>query len=347
MKIKGLFPVAAAALVVTSGCSWFGLEEEFRDKGEDYKTASSITPIQVPNGYTTDRMRDVFVIPSVPSQVEFTDEDGDFDVPLPESLDSERDFQRVKIKSLGEDRWVATNVPTAAVWPRVRAWLNGQSVGVTSAVPELGVIETEWLVFNDTPELKDKFEIRIEPGFRAATSEVFVRHMQVSEVPEGEVVFDDANSQAERESWMIDQIANVIASQSDAETVSLLASDIGGKVKSEVVVSSDAPHLVLRVDFDRAWATLAGSIGNDEIEVLGFSREDGKIQISYTPVEDAEEDGWFSGLFSGDELAITPYVLTVSGEDNDVKVNLLDERGAMADAAEARTVLTKVRFQLD
>ena len=67
----------SAALSLGTGCSWFGLEQDFRDKGEDYKTASSITIVQVPPEYDTSRIRDVFVIPDVPQQVEFVDEDGE------------------------------------------------------------------------------------------------------------------------------------------------------------------------------------------------------------------------------------------------------------------------------
>jgi len=331
-----------AAISASTGCSWFGLEQDFRDKGEDYKEASSITVIEVPSQYDSSRIRDVFVVPDVPRQVEFVDEDGDFDVPRPVALNAQRDFQRVKIKRLSNRQWVSINVAPAAVWPRLRSWLNQQELDVVAADPSAGSIETEWLVFNDTPELKDRFRISVEPGFTSSITEVRVAHTQLEkDADDSLVVWDGSLSNDQRESWLIDQIANVLAAQSDAETVSLLASEIGGEPKSSIDLTGSAPALVLRVDIDRVWATLASSLNSESIVVVESRRDDGRIDISYTNVDEAEE-GWFSGWFSSSDTDIDYLTLAINETASGVVVTVENQ-----EFATGRQVLETIRHQLD
>lgn len=332
----------SAALSLGTGCSWFGLEQDFRDKGEDYKTASSITIVQVPPEYDTSRIRDVFVIPEVPQQVEFVDEDGDFTVPRPTALNAQRDFQRVKIKRLSNRQWVSINVSPAAVWPRLRSWLNQQQLDVVAADPGAGTIETAWLVFNDTPDTKDRFRIHVEPGFVSSMTEIRVEHAQLDrEADDALLNWDGTQSNDQRESWLVDQIANVLASQSDAETVSLLASEIGGEPKSAIDLEGATPTLILRVDVDRAWATLASSLNSDTITVMQSRRDESAIDISYTNTQE-DDSGWFSGWFGGDEITVESFTLVVTEVGDEVHLTVLGN-----DFANSRRVIETIRNQID
>ena len=341
--------VLTTSLVMMSGCSFLGYEDDFRDKGEDYKSAGAIEPLKVPKGYSDERIRDLFVVPEVPKQVDLSDEDGDFIVPAPVPLNIERDLQRVKIQRLGDRRWVNINIPASAVWPRLRSWMNSSGIDVVSANPESGVIETVWLKFNDDEANKDRFKIFVEPGYHATNSEVRVLHTRVAiDASDDEVNWSSVSVSDARESWMIDEVANALASQTDAETVSLLAQQIGGAAKSKIVMDSTPPALVLTIDFDRAWASLLGSIPGIDMTVVARSREDQTIDIQYHPQADGavHESGFFSSLFSSsDTIPVTEYQLQLIEEGRTVSV-VVKKNGAAVANDVTRQVLEKIRNQL-
>ncbi|WP_298634276.1 outer membrane protein assembly factor BamC [uncultured Umboniibacter sp.] len=339
----------AGSLILLSGCSFFGYENDFRDKGEDYQTANAIEPLKVPQGYSDERVRDLFVVPEVPKQVDLVDEDGDFIIPAPIPLNVERDLQKVKIQRLGDRRWININVSASAVWPRLRAWMNSSGIDVVEANPESGEIETVWLKFNDDEANKDRFKIFVEPGYHASTSEVRVLHSsQAVDADESLVQWPTLSDDDARESWMVDEIANALASQSDAETVSLLAQQIGGEPKSKMLPNASPPALVLDVDFDRAWASLLGSIPGVDMTVVSRSREDGTISIQYHPQPDGavHESGFFASMFSSsDTIPVTDLQLVVQESDSVVSISVTNSSSDIASDL-ARQVLEKTRNQL-
>jgi outer membrane protein assembly factor BamC len=339
----------AGSLVLLSGCSFLGYENDFRDKGEDYQTATSIEPLQVPQGSSDERLRDLFVVPEVAKQVDLADDDGDFIIPAPVPLNVERDLQKVKIQRLGDRRWININVSASAVWPRLRAWMNSSGIDVVAANPETGEIETVWLKFTDDEANKDRFKIFVEPGYHAASSEVRVLHSREEvDADESLAVWPASSVDDARESWMVDEIANALASQSDAETVSLLAQEIGGEPKSKVLPNAAPPALVLSVDFDRAWASLLGSIPGVDMTVVTRSRENGTISIQYHPQPEGavHENGFFANLFSSSAtIQVTDLQLIVQEGDDLVTVTVAQPGSAIAPDL-ARQVLEKTRNQL-
>ncbi len=342
--LRSLFGVA---VISASGCSWVGLDDDFRDKGEDYKTATSIEPMVLPDGYDDRQMRELFSVPSVPTQVEFVDSDGDFVVPAPSVLNFDTDVQQVRIQRLGELRWVKVNVPPAEVWPRLRGWLNSQDVVAMVADPELGLIQTDWLVFNDDADNKHRFRIYVESGFHPTVTEIRVEEQYTALDDDTLTINDWAESEGgeERDSWLVDRIANALAAQTDAETVSLLAQNIGGAAKARVMASDNVPHLDLFVSMTRAWATLSGAISNENLTVQSSDRADAEITIDYHPqVEGAAiESGWFNSWF-GDPSAVVEnatYVLKVTDGEDVVRVTVT-KNGQAIDPAIARQVLLSV-----
>ncbi|RMA79237.1 outer membrane protein assembly factor BamC [Umboniibacter marinipuniceus] len=339
----------AGSLALLSGCSFFGYENDFRDKGEDYQTAAAIEPLQVPQGYSDERIRDLFVVPEVPKQVDLADEDGDFIIPAPVPLNVERDLQKVKIQRLGERRWININVSASAVWPRLRAWMNSSGIDVVEANPETGEIQTVWLKFNDDEANKDRFKIFVEPGYQATTTEVRVLHSRAAvDADESSVAWPANSVDDSRESWMVDEIANALASQTDAETVSLLAQQIGGAPKSRMMPNATPPTLLLSVDFDRAWASLLGSIPGVDMTVVTRNREDGTISIQYHPQPEGavHENGFFANLFSSSAtIQVTELELLVQDIDGQVNVSVTQPGSEIA-ADLARQVLEKTRNQL-
>jgi len=333
----------SAVVLTTSGCSWIGLDEEFRDKGEDYKVASTITPLTLPEGYDTQRIGELYPVPVVPAQVELVDEDGEFLVPAPTPLDFNNDVQNVKIQRLGDDQWVKINVAAEEVWPRLRGWLNSQNVVSALAKPEEGLIQTEWLEFNDNAEERRRFQIYVQSGYKPTETEIRVAEQAAPALSLASITEFSRSAKPEREAWLIDSMAKALASQTDEETVSLLAQNIGSGAKANLVISDDVPHLDLSVGLNRAWTTLSTGISNIHLTVVQSNKEKLRVTIDYHPQTDiGEDEGWFFGLFSSeDEQIVKSYDLHAQQVGGIVRIEVKDANQPV-DAAVARQVLSSV-----
>ena len=113
--LRMLLPVA---LVTLGGCGWLaGDEGYFRDRGDDYRKAKSIPPMQMPENKKSEAVSQLYVIP-----VERTDAllDREFDVPRPQPIQGNPEEKVVRIQKLGEQQWILLDEAPAESWPRVR-----------------------------------------------------------------------------------------------------------------------------------------------------------------------------------------------------------------------------------
>ncbi len=305
--------VLLALCVWLAGCSaLFGQEGYFRDRGDDYLKADAIAPIIVPDGLTEGALDELYVIPTIADTgAEFVDK---FEVPRPQALNTGQFTERVKIQRLGQNRWILINTPPSEVWPRVRNFLgrNGLQVVFTDATN--GIIETAWLQFKSDPDNKDRYRLQIEQGVQPESTEIHVVHMSVDkDVPaSAELGWPASSVNAERESWMIDELAASLASEESSGATSLLAQTIGGGPKVEVRSGAVEPLLRMELDYSRAWATVGYAVQRGGYYLWDEDKTAGMYYVHFeAPVED-DEPGFFGRWFGGDDEAAapqTPYTL--------------------------------------
>lgn len=288
-----------AAAVTLSGCGMlFGDEGVFRDRSDDYLDAGTIAPMDIPATADPGVFEQLYVIPRVEkSEFEYPDE---FSVPRPQALAASVYSEKVKLQRLGDRRWIAINSPPAEVWPRVRNFLNTNGLRVARTVPERGLIETNWLQFKDDPD-RDKYQLRIEQGVQPDSTEIHVLHTNASlEIPAPtDVAWPEQSVSAEKESWMVDELAASLARDTGAGSASLLAQTIGGSNKVEMVSRDRDPVLHMDLSWNRAWATVSYALNEEGFRTIDSDSEQRLIYADYTPPEDSE--GFFSGWFRDDD----------------------------------------------
>lgn len=286
-------------LVGLSGCgTLFGDEGYFRDRGDDYLKAKSMPPMQVPENVDPNVLGQLYVIPDI-QQAEY-EYPREFVAPRPEALSSNVYSENVKIQKLGENRWIFINASPSEVWPRVRNFLNANGLQVSRTDAPRGVIETAWLSFKDDPDTRDKYLLRIEQGIQPDSAEIHVTHLSVpreSELP-AQVNWPTQSSSAERESWMVDELAVNLAAEIGSASASLLAQTIGGEEKISIAAKAGEPVLRMELQMIRAWATLNHALQQEGLQIID---EDSDAQIYYVQYADPEQSGgFFSGWFSRD-----------------------------------------------
>ncbi|MGH1469665.1 MAG: outer membrane protein assembly factor BamC [Cellvibrionaceae bacterium] len=301
MKLR-VKTISSVLLVVSllSGCGvFFGDEGVFRDRSDDYLKTDSIPPVEVPEGINQERFGELYVVPDIDrKEFEYPEE---FVVPRPQALAANVFAEKVKIQSLNGKRWVAINTSPAEVWPRVRSFLNTNSLAVAKTNPEEGIIETTWLQFKDDPDNRDRYQLRIEQGVQPDTAEIHVTHVKMKRDQEAplDVDWPETSVDAERESWMVDEVAASLASDATASSASLLAQTIGGDKKISIISKNREPVLRMDLIFTRARATLNHALDQEGFKLIEENSDLKLVYVTYT--DPNESEGFFSGWFSDEE----------------------------------------------
>lgn len=382
MKYSAFLAAGLSAFLV-SGCGFFfGDEGYFRDRSNDYLKARTLPPMEVPAGADERVLGELYGIPEVAA----TDLAGPqtFGVPRPEALSSNVFSDNVKIQRLGQERWIFVSASPSEVWPRVRNFLNSNRLQVERTNAPQGLIETSWLNFRDSPDTRDKYLVRMEQGVQPESTEIHVTHLSMprdAALP-SQVEWPRTSSSAEREAWMIDELAVSLASEIGSASASLLAQTIGGSDKVSIVARGSEPVLRIELAMIRAWASLNHALRQEGLEIID---EDSNHGIYYVHYRDPDErEGFFSGWFSRDagvqhytieqllsfmspadtpanrELfpaaafasaarapdELTGYLVLVKEVEDAVEVFVRDPQGGILDGRDARELLSMIRRNL-
>lgn len=382
-----------SALLITtlglslSGCGmFFGDEGVFRNRDGDYLKADNIPPLVLPAGKTSETMGELYPIPPITAtDFGFDPNADDYEVPRPMPLSANLTQENVKIQRVGSESWILLNAAPGEVWPRVRNFLNVNTLAVSRADISKGIIETSWLQFKTDLSTYDRYRLQIDQGVQPETTEIHITHMSVpvAEKPAADMGWPRRSVNPEREKWMLDELAATLASETAEGGTSLLAQAIGGSVKAALGVSGNEPVMTIKLDRLRTFATLTYAAKRDGFTTFDQDIEAGIYYVHYQNPEDAKP-GWIKRLFhSGTEpkTPTTPYsleqikthmltgeefnkaprsdrkketalpnapgfLIVVTGSSNNFEVRVRDPYGKRLAPHEARELLTVLRRNL-
>lgn len=292
-----------------AACSWMG--NDFRDRGNDYLLADPIKPIVVPSKYKSNSLEELYVVPTI--QTDDFDLTEEFETPRPEALATANFEESVKIQKLGSKRWILVNSPPSEVWPRVRAFLATNNVAVFDSDAMAGTIDSAWLQFKESPELKDRYRLMIEQGVQPDSTEIHIRHNAAPvAAADTSAAWPELSTNPDREAWMLDELAATLASQASTGSTSLLAQGIGGGQKISVKTLNGEPVLRMALAYERARATIAHALRQEGFTTFDLALEEGIFYVGYEMPVDPEEASWYVRWFGGASEAViptTPYSL--------------------------------------
>lgn len=300
------FPVLSLlAATLLAGCIYV-------DRSDNYQRAGSINDLEIPADLQKEPLQPLYPIPDIVERynVFYGVEQGDFDVPRPEPMNAEREASQVKIQQMGERRWILLEAPASQVWPLAQSFLSRYGIGVANSAPAEGLIETQWFQFKVDTDSKSRFRIRIEKGVRADTTEVHVLHHQADRRERDNLPWPSSSSDDERKAWMMEELANALALDIGNKAASLLGQSVGGEPKAELAVRQGQPVLVLRLDRDRAWATLRHALEGEPFIEWGADADHGILYLQF--LDKLEKRNWLVRLFRGAsryQIKKTPYSL--------------------------------------
>jgi len=190
--------VSLLTLLALAGCDSI----PFIDTTSDYKGAGRGKPLEVPPDLTSASASDTYNVPGSATYSQYSEGQGQQEEQTEKILPTS---DSVKMERAGSQRWLVVQAPPEKVWPVVREFWNELGFAVRIENPQTGVMETEWvdpssLTKDDKGNYLDKFQgwldklntlssrqkfrTRIDRGSEEETTEIYMSHRSVSEVPD-------------------------------------------------------------------------------------------------------------------------------------------------------------------
>ncbi|WP_339674237.1 outer membrane protein assembly factor BamC [uncultured Zhongshania sp.] len=327
--------VVGLGLAMLSGC--FGGDGMFRDRGHDYRRAKLSAPIELPPGVRSDTLDDQYVVPGIQNHKPL---EGEFEVLRPEPLAKNVGTAEVKIQTLEDRSWILLDGDPNQVWPRMRVFLGRAGLEIAKADGEAAIIETQWRDPNGDGASRERFRFRLEEGVQQGTSEIHVL-VQIN----GNEQWPAKSDSSERQSQMVRVVAQYLADQETAGSVSILAQRKDGQGKIFIEGGEGGPdsrHLRLELPVDRAWAALGLALVKAGFEIEDERREVNKYWLTYVDPE-AEQPSWFARTFGARRNGLSRYVVEMQevGPEK-ARIYLNYQKGRRLREAERERLLTRI-----
>lgn len=334
--------ICVLLIVSISGCGWFGI----RDRTQDYLLSEETEPTQIPLEVGTAALGQLYSIPALDTRVEQL---TSFDVPRPQPASVNTFEKLVKIQSFDDARWVLINISPSELWPRLRNVLNRNGVPSNRAEGSEGVIETVWVSFSSDEENSHRFSFNVIPGVQIDSTEIRIVHNQALRGEEEKTAWPQTSDDDQRELDMLTLIANDLAGEDNFASVSLLAQEIGGASKVSIVTPETAsPFILMKLGFDRSWASVLYSAERGGFTLIDQDRSSGEMFVNFTD-PGSEERGFFSRLFGGSSESVkvvVNYRILLTSSASDIEVRIVSSEDKTLDTAVILRLLTVLRSNL-
>jgi outer membrane protein assembly factor BamC len=337
--------VSLLSILALAGCDSI----PFIDTTSDYKSAGRGKPLEVPPDLTSASASDTYNVPGGTTYSQYSEGQGQQEEQTEKILPTS---DSVKMERAGSQRWLVVQAPPEKVWPVVREFWNELGFAVRTENPQTGVMETEWVDPSDLTKDKEgnyldkfqgwldklnalssrqKFRTRIDRGTEEETTEIYMSHRSVSDVPDdgkqrvrtvyGEVETGYRNEDFDKKKGSKE--ARAIAEDIDAELLRRLMVRLGvEEQKSHTIMASASSEkratfeqgktgnakLTVNDPFDRAWRRVGLALDRIGFVVEDRDRSRGIYYVRYSdvsiddPASEPKKKGLLDSLkFWGDD----------------------------------------------
>ena len=339
----------------------------------DYKSASSLPPLEVPPDLATPQNSNRYVV---------FEQDGatysDYTRARAEARGADQEQilptqEGMRVEGEGNFRWLVVDAEPQSVWPRLREFWQENGFLIARESPESGVMETDWAenrakVPNSwlrrtfrfmgadraysTAE-RDRFRTRVERGSEPGTSEIFITHRGVYQKVTKDTTISritwearprDPNLEAEMLYLLMARLG-----ASDAQVQAARAQPAPAPRAELTSGPGNLEYLALQDPFDRAWRRVGLAL-----DFIGFTVEDrdrskGVYFVRYNdPDVDPEKKGLAKLAFwRGAEATDQRFQIKIS-EVNEAgsEVHVLDQAGTVLANSTSSRILALLRDEL-
>ena len=352
----------SALTLLVSGCFFGNYDSEKR-----YLEAEEIPDVVVPETLDSPVFVDHMEVPPVKDSRGIAGRA--IDLSLPQALSTTYGVEQVVLKKLGEERWIFLDAPPATVWPKIIRFWQEHNLGIERIDPRTGVVESVWVPSQDGDAdaifdsisnriafrsalmtQQNRFRLRIEPGIRSGSSEVYLEHRQagltLAGAP-GDVRWTGTSDNPELESKVLTRLAYYLGERINDPVISAMAIENRAE-KALLVPDRVKPILRYRLDFDRAWATVGDALRSAEVAVEDLNRDDHVYFVYYDQTQ-RTRPGFLSRLFSlgrsgkAEKSDSHRFIVRLDDEPDAIAVSVLKDASTPADPQTAERLLKVIK----
>ncbi|PTD97319.1 outer membrane protein assembly factor BamC [Pseudothauera lacus] len=363
-----------ALSLALAGCS------ALETKKIDYKSASSLPPLEIPPDLTAPTRDDRYAVPDVSPRgvATYSAYSADREAgPRGSAVEVIPAVEQMRIERAGTQRWLVVPGDPERLWPQIKDfWLE---LGFILSIdrPEIGVMETDWAedrakipqdfvrrtlgrvldgLFS-TPE-RDKFRTRLEAGKDSGTVEVYISHRGMMEIYPNEAkdstIWQPRPADPELEAEMLRRLMVRLGADEARAAAQLAAAPAAERARIQTAAEG---RVVLSMDesFDRAWRRVGLALDRIGFTVEDRDRSEGLYYVRYVDPEvdnnSVRSEGFFSRLAfwrSSDKPAAggSEYRLRLRGQGEATVVTVLSREGGEDNSETARRMLALLHEQL-
>lgn len=220
----------------------------------------------------------------------------------------------VTLERDGALRWLVVQDSPESVLTQVRAYFQRTETKLGMDNAQAGVIETDWnerkVVLGESAlykflgsmhssGIRDKFRVRVEPGRRAGTTEVYVTYYGLEQVLIG-------NSSSSSVTWQprpadpameADLLARLMVHFGLNEK--LAKDQVATGTTSERARKDKGTLILAQDDLDTAWRRVGQALDRAQVTIEDRDRSAGLYYIRFIPADAQAKSGGLFGLFSG------------------------------------------------
>lgn len=372
LSVKVVAAFAVAALL--SACSTF--EKLVPDRRLDYKQSRAEASLEVPPDLSSPEMDESMLVPEARQAggATFSEYAGERRGPRAAAQTSGvlPQFDKMHIERDGNKRWLVIQAEPSQVWLKIREfWLqNGFLISMED--PRIGVMETDWAENRaDIPQdmirsflgkildsvysaaTRDKYRIRLEPGAKPGTTELYLTHRGVEEVVQGEsTLWQERPNDPELEAEMLNRLmVSMGTEETKARAMLTEARTQQAPARAHLIKDADG-NAVLTVEEElyRAWRRTGVALDRIGFTVEDRDRSNGIYYVRYNdPLKDEKKKGWMSKLAfwsNGDAPAANDYRISLNEDKGTTRIVVLSKDGKPERSSTATRILTLLHEQL-
>jgi len=290
----------------------------------------------------------------------------------------------VKLRREGNTRWLEIAGSPQQLWPKIIDFWRSQGILLVEQDPSAGIMKTDWLenraeIRRDfvtkllrkvvdglySTAVRDQYRVRIEPGLRDGTTDLYLTHRAMEEHLRSSVSGGEASSIWEltpadpgKEVTMLRRLMVYLGAsrQSQSRLAAAARQQTTKRPKSQITKGPGGESLlIISYEYRRAWRLTGVALDRVGFAVEDRDRMRGIYYVRYDdPAAGEEKKGWGSKLAfwrsgdkrSGDKKGVSQYQVKLMGNGTRTRVRVYDHVGQPASSVTAEHILRLLHGQI-
>ncbi len=386
MHIRQALVAFLPILPFVTACSSFSVDEYLPDHTLAYKQQREAGEnLELPPDLVSGKFDDAMDVPDAGGSTTYSEYAGERKQKgqIAKTGDVLPEVKDVTYHREGDRRWIEINAKPQALWPRLESFWRERGILLAEKNPTTGVMVTDWI--ENRAEIKsnaitnmmrkvldsvhstgtrDQYRLRLEPGPKPGTTDIFLTHRGMEERLMRNTVAEDSNtmweatpSDPDKEAAMLRSIMMYLGVTSErAKRIVSEGGAVGGTIASGSAATARSrleeggSVLIIDDELRNAWRLVGVALDRS-----GFAVEDRDMSqgVYYVRYDDSSKEAHKKGFLSkmafwrDDKVdTVTQYQVRLTANGKETRVQVLDKAGNRDNSPTAQNILALVKDQM-